>query len=134
MPNDPPDDFLRNLAKMVEDIIRMIPDHERGQVIGYTIIAGRQGEAPRIVHFGNEQQEETEYEVIEDDSYIFVTATIPAGSRYAAYADISPDAVTIVIGDIRTTIPLKSRIDVIHSFYQVRNRVIDIVLKKKKGK
>lgn len=131
MSNKPPDDFLRNLAKMVEDIIRMMPDHERGRIIGYTIIAGNQGEAPHIVHFGNAQQEDIEYEVIEDDAYIFVTAHLPAGSRYAAYADITTDAVTIVAGDLRSTIPLSSRIDVIHSFYQVRHRVMDIVLKKK---
>lgn len=131
MQNNPPDDFLRHLAKMVENIIRMLPDPERGRVIGYTIIAGRRGEDPQIVHFGAAQPEEIEYEVIEDEAYIFVTATLPAGSAYAAYADISKDSVTIVIGDVRTTVPIDSVIDVIHSFYQVRNRVMDIILKKK---
>ncbi|MDD1705804.1 MAG: hypothetical protein LUQ12_02055 [Methanoregulaceae archaeon] len=132
MPNDPYDDFLKNIARMVEDIIRNMPQGEGARFIGYTIIAGNHGETPQIIHIGKNPHEEIEYEVIEDENYLFITASLPPGSRFAAYADISADSVTIVVGEQRAPIRLDSKIDVIHSFYQVRHGVIDIILKKKK--
>ncbi|MDD1708402.1 MAG: hypothetical protein LUQ33_04435 [Methanoregulaceae archaeon] len=132
MPNNPYDDFLKNLARMVEDIVRNIPEGEGTRFIGYTIIAGNNGEAPQIIHIGKTPREEIEYEIIEDENYLFITGSLPPGSRFAAYADISTDSVTIVVGEKRAPIPLDSKIDVVHSFYQVRHGVIDIILKKKK--
>ncbi len=70
--------------------------------------------------------------MIEDEDYLFVTGSLPPGSRFAAYADISTDAVTIIVGEKRAQIPLDTKIDVVHSYYQVRNGVIDIIVKKKK--
>jgi hypothetical protein len=132
MPNNPYDDFLKNLARMVEDIVRNIPEGEGTRFIGYTIIAGNSGEAPQIIHIGKTPHEEIEYEMIEDENYLFITGSLPPGSRFAAYADISTDSVTIVVGEKRAPIQLDSKIDVVHSFYQVRHGVIDIILKKKK--
>jgi hypothetical protein len=132
MPNKPYDDFLKNLAQMVEDIVRNMPEGNGARIIGYTIIAGTNGEAPQIIHIGKTPQEEIEYEVIEDEDYLFITGNLPPGSRFAAYADISTDAVTIVVGEKRAPIHLDTKIDVIHSFYQVRHGIIDIILKKKK--
>lgn len=132
MPNNPYDDFLKNIARMVEDIVKNLPEGEGARFIGYTIIAGNNGEAPQIIHIGKNPREEIEYEVIEDENYLFVTANLPPAPRSAAYADISTDSVTIVVGEQRAAIPLDSRIDVVHSFYQVRHGVIDIILKKKK--
>ena len=37
---NPYDDFLKNLAKLVEDIIKNMPDSENTRFIGCTIIAG----------------------------------------------------------------------------------------------
>jgi hypothetical protein len=132
MPNNPYDDFLKNIAQMVEDMVRNIPDGEGARFIGCTIIAGNNGEAPQIIHIGKTPREEIEYEVIEDEDYLFITGSLPPGSRFAAYADISTDAVTIIVGEKRASIPLDVKIDIIHSFYQVRHGVIDIVVKKKK--
>jgi hypothetical protein len=133
MPNNNPyDDFLKNLAQMVEDMIRSMPEKEGIRFIGYTVMAGNPGDIPHIIHMGKNPVEEIEYEVVEDDTYVYVTGKLPPGSRCAAYADISPDEVTIVVGEKKAAIPLESKIDVIHSFYQVRHGVIDIILKKKK--
>lgn len=131
MPNSPYDDFLKNLARMVEDIVRNMPEGEGARFVGYTIIAGNNGEAPQIIHIGKTPREEIEYEVIEDENYLFITGSLPPASQFAAYADISTDAVTIVVGEKRASIHLDTKIDVIHSFYQVRHGVIDIILKKK---
>ena len=132
MPNNPYDDFLKNIAQMVEDMVRNIPDGDGARFIGCTIIAGNNGEVPQIIHIGKTPHEEIEYEVIEDEEYLFVTGSLPPGSRFAAYADISTDAVTIIVGEQRAQIPLDTKIDIIHSYYQVRHGVIDIILKKKK--
>ena len=132
MPNNPYDDFLKNIARMVEDMVRNMPNTEGARFIGYTIIAGNQGEDSQIIHIGKAPNEEIEYEVIEDEDYLFITGSLPPGSRFAAYADISTDAVTIIVGERRAQIPLDTKIDVVHSYYQVRNGVIDIIVKKKK--
>ncbi len=132
LPNNPYDDFLKNISRMVEDIIRNMPEKEGTHFIGYTIIAGKPGENPRIIPMDRNQGEEIEYEVIEDEQFIYVTARLPSHAKSAAYADISAEGVTIVIGERKASIPVDVRIDVIHSFYQIRHGVIDIVLKKKK--
>jgi len=132
MPNDSYDDFLKHIARMVEDIVRNLPESEGTRFVGYTIIAGNNGEAPHVIHSGNNPHEEIEYEVVEDQEYLFITGSLPSSSECAAYADISTDSVTIIVGEHRASIPLNTTIDVVHSFYRVRHGVIDIVLKKKR--
>jgi hypothetical protein len=132
MPNNPYDDFLKNLARMVEDMIRSMPEKDGVRFVGYTVVAGNPGEIPHIIHMGKNPVEEIKYEVVEDETHIFVTGELPPGAPGAAYADISPERVTIIVGEKRAVISLESTIDVIHSFYQVRHGVIDIILKKKK--
>jgi hypothetical protein len=130
--SNPYDEFLKNLARMVEDMIRNMPENEGTHFVGYTIIAGNTGDLPRIIPIGA-HSEEIQFEVIQDDTNIFITGRLPPQSKSAAYADISTDSVTIVVGEKKASIPFESPIDIIHSFYQVRHGVIDIVLKKKKG-
>lgn len=129
--NNPYDEFLKNLAHMVEDMIRNMPENDGTHFVGYTIIAGNPGDLPRVIPMGA-KAEEIEFEVIQDETCIFVTGKLPPSAKSAAYADISTDRVTIVVGEKKASIPLDSSIDVIHSFYQVRHGIIDIVLKKKK--
>lgn len=131
-PTNPYDEFLKNLARMVEDMIRDMPEREGAHFVGYTIIAGKPGDLPRIIPMGN-QDEEIEFEVIQDETHIFVTGRLPPGAKSAAYADIATDSVTIVVGEKKASIPIETPIDIIHSFYQVRHGIIDIVLKKKRA-
>jgi hypothetical protein len=116
---------------MVEDMIREMPDADGVRFVGCTIIAGNPGDIPQVIHMGK-NAEEIEYEMVEDEGYIFVTGKLPPRTPGAAYADIAPDQVTIIVGEKKAAIPLGEKIDVIHSFYQVRHGVIDIILKKKK--
>ena len=131
MPDNPCDDFLKNLARMVEDMIREMPDTDGVRFVGCTIIAGNPGDVPQVIYMGKSPVEEIEYEIVEDENYVFVTGRLPPQSPGAAYADIAPEQVTIIVGEKKAVIPLGDRIDVIHSFYQVRHGVIDIILKKK---
>jgi len=133
MPNkeNPYDDFLKSLAKLVEDIMKDLPDDEHARFIGCTIIAGGASGTPPFFPGMQENSREIGYEIIESDERIFITTQLPPDIKNAPYADIDPDSVRICIDDLDALIPLPVRIDVIHSFYIVRHGVMDIVLKKK---
>jgi hypothetical protein len=133
MPNkeNPYDDFLKSLAKLVEDIMKDLPDEEHARFIGCTIIAGGTPESPPFLQRDQNENREIRYEIIESDDRIFITTQLPPDIKNAPYADINPDSVRLSIDDLDAMIPLHTRIDVIHSFYMVRHGVMDVVLKKK---
>ena len=134
MPNNPGenpyDEFLKQLAKIVEEIVKNIPNQENTRFIGCTIISGNVS-GPFPVYPAGDDDEIT-YEVIDSEDRIFITARIPAGMPTFAYADIRPDAIVIHAGDREATIVLETPADLIHSFYRVRHGVMDIVVSKVK--
>jgi hypothetical protein len=130
MPNSPYDDFLKNLARMVEDIIKNMPQQDEPRFIGCTIITGDPAETPHVIRIDTARFQELEYEMIESDDRVFITARIPPSITSAVYADIQPDRIAIIAEERRTEIEPPCRIDILESFYQVNNGVIDIVLKK----
>lgn len=134
MPNNPNDDFLKNLARMVEDIIRNLPHQDSTEFVGCTIITGNPAGNPHIIRIDTNPMQELEYEMIESDDQVFITARIPPGIKTAVYADISPDRIAIISGEHRTEIEPPCRIDILQSFYQIQNGIIDIVLKKSRKK
>ncbi|MDD1720014.1 MAG: hypothetical protein LUQ25_08145 [Methanoregulaceae archaeon] len=129
--NNPYDDFLRNIAKLVEEIMKTMPDRENTRFVGCTIIAGTPSDMPMVFHVGKPVPEEVSFEMIESDDSIFITAEIPPDIESAPYADITPDHVGICIGEQTSTIPFETPVDVIHSFYMVRHGVMDIIIKKR---
>ncbi len=130
MQNNPYDDFLKNLAKLVEEIIKNMPEKDSARFVGCTIITGNISENPDIFHINNKGDEDLDYELIETEDRIFITADLPRGYSAVAYAEINPETVYIIVDDERTAIELPDRVDLIHSFYQVRHGVMDIILKK----
>jgi hypothetical protein len=128
---NPYDDFLKSLAKLVEDLMKDLPDEEHARFIGCTIIAGGTQDTPPFFQGAGDEPREIRYEVIESDDRIFITTQLPPDIKNAPYADIDPDSVRLCIDDLDARIPLPVRIDVIHSFYMVRHGVMDVVLKKK---
>lgn len=131
-PNGPYDDMFRNLAKIVEDIVKNMPEGRNARIVGYTIITRHpSSEDPRVFSFdAAEDGDEIPYEVVESDDWIFVTATLPADIRNAPYADIGTDRVSIVADDRAVTVMLDSTVDRIHSHYRVHRGVMDIMLRK----
>jgi hypothetical protein len=129
MPNNPYDEFLKNLAKMVEEVIRNMPDADSTSFIGCTIISGTPGESAPFP-LCQSSNDELHYEMIETEDRVFITAELPPGNRSGVYADIKPTRVEIVIGEKKTGIDLDTPVDLIHSFYQVRHGIMDIILKK----
>jgi hypothetical protein len=133
-PNGPYDEVFSNLAKIVEDIVRNMPESQQARVIGYTIITRHtSGGDPEIFRSGMPGDDrEVPYEVVETDDDLFITADLPADPKNAPVAEIEPDHVRICIGDQVTTVMLPHPIDRIHSTYRVHRGVMDIMLKKAK--
>jgi hypothetical protein len=131
-PNGPYDDVFSNLAKIVEDIVRNMPESQHARIVGYTIITREpSSDDPQVYHFDSpEDGDDIPYEVMESDDQVFITATLPADLKNAPYADIEPDRVSIIADDKSVTITLENPVDRIHSYYRVHRGVLDITLKK----
>jgi hypothetical protein len=131
-PNGPYDDVFGNLAKIVEEIVKNMPESQNARVIGYTIITRHAGSGdPEVFRPGMPEDDgEVPYEIVETDDDLFITADIPADPKNAPVADIEPDRVKICVDDRITTVMLPHPIDRIHSTYRVHRGVMDISLKK----
>jgi hypothetical protein len=133
-PNGPYDDVFSNLAKIVEDIVKNMPENQNARIVGYTIITRQpSSDDPRVYNFGSpEDDDEIPYEVMESEDEIFITATLPADPKNAPYADIGTESVKIIVDDKSVTVMLDTPVDRIHSYYRIHRGVMDISLKKVK--
>jgi hypothetical protein len=130
-PNGPYDDVFGNLAKIVEEIVKNMPDNQQARVIGYTIITRQAYGGDAIFPFGQpEDDAEIPYEIVETDEDLYITATLPADPKNAPIADIEPDRVRICVAEQVTNVSLPPPVDRIHSTYRVHRGVMDISLKK----
>jgi HSP20 family molecular chaperone IbpA len=131
-PNGPYDDVFNNLAKIVEDIVKNMPDNQHARIVGYTIITRHASSGdPEIFQAGGpSDDDEIPYEVVESDDMIYITATIPSPQKNAPCVDIQPDSVHICVDSRDVTIMLSHPIDRIHSYYRVHHGVMDFTLKK----
>jgi hypothetical protein len=131
-PNGPYDDVFSNLAKIVEDIVRNMPDHQNARILGYTIITRHPAAGGQEIYTSGAPDDDGEipYEVTESDDTLFITAEVSPCHGGAPYASIQKDKVLIAAGDKCLEIDLPGPIDVIQSNYRVRRRVMDITLVK----
>lgn len=130
-PNNPYDEVFNNLAKIVDELVRSMPEAQHARIIGYTIVTRQpSGDPASFGVVGDDDDGEVPYEVLENDSNIFVTAGLPPDPAHAPYADIQPDEVRICVDNSTTVIRLDKQIDVIHSTYRVHRGVMDITLRK----
>jgi hypothetical protein len=133
-PNGPYDDVFNNLARIVEDIVKTLPESQQARVIGYTIITRHtDGGDPEIFRSGPlDDDGEIPYEVVETEDDIFITAMLPPDFKHAPVAEIEPDQVRLCVDERITTVMLPHPVDRIHSTYRVHRGVMDISLKKVK--
>ena len=131
-PNGPYDDVFNNLSKIVEDIVKNMPDAQHARIVGYTIITRHPDSGdPEIFRPGMMDDDGgIPYEVVESDSQVFITAEMPADPKNAPYADIDINCVCITVDDRTVSIMLDRPVDRIHSYYRVHRGVMDITLKK----
>jgi hypothetical protein len=133
-PNGPYDEVFNNLAKIVEDIVKTLPESQQARVIGYTIITRHTDSGdPEIFRSGPQDDDgEIPYEVVETEDDIFITAMLPPDFKNAPVAEIEPDHVRLCVDERITTVMLPHPVDRIHSTYRVHRGVMDISLKKVK--
>lgn len=133
-PNGPYDDVFSNLAKIVEDIVKNMPESQHARIVGYTIITRQpSSDDPQVYQFDPPgDDDDIPYELVESDDSIFITATLPADLKNAPYADIGADRVQIIADDRAVTVMLDNRVDLIHSYYRVHRGLMDITMKKVK--
>jgi hypothetical protein len=130
-PNNPYDDVFNNLAKIVDEIVRTMPEAQHARIIGYTIVTRHPSGDPHIVKPGNNDDSgEVPYEIVETDRHIFITAEMPPDPEHAPYADIETNMVRIFVDDRTTAIMLSQPVDIIHSTYRIHRGVMDITLQK----
>jgi HSP20 family molecular chaperone IbpA len=131
-PNSPYDDVFNNLAKIVEEIVKNMPDDHHARIVGYTIITRHSSNGdPDVFRVGDpSNEEEIPYEVVESDDMIYITATMPANPRNAPFIDIQTHNVHVCIDNRDITIMLNKPIDRIHSYYRIHRGLMDITLKK----
>jgi len=134
-PGGPYDDVFNNLARIVEDIVKSMPENQHARIIGYTIITRQTSDGdPEVFRLGQPEDDgEVPYEVVETDDEFLITAELPAGLKNAAFADIGSQYVRIIADDRITTIMLDIPVDRVHSYYRVHRGLMDISLKKIKN-
>ncbi len=128
MQSDSNDEFMKRLAKMIEEMMKNLPQ-ENARFLGCTIFTGSPDDIAKFLQM-REETKKIEYEVIESDDIVFITAPIPPDLSSAPYADIKKDSVRIFMDDREALIELSAPADVIHSYYMVRHGVMDIMVKK----
>ena len=131
-PNNPYDDVFNNLAKIVEDIVKNMPDNQHARIVGYTIITRNPSSGdPDIFRAGEpSDDDEIPYEIVESDDMIYITATMPVDPKNAPVVDIQTNSVGISIDNRESSIILDQPVDRIHSYYRIHRGLIDITLKK----
>ncbi len=131
MVNNPYDEMIRNIAKIMERLLNNLPldDH---RVIGFTIVTGP-GDAPPYSDPADEEEVESDFEIIEGEDCFYITAVVDARAPGAPFVTFQEDSVILCTGgDKETIIELDCEIDISHSFYNVQHGVIDAVCRKKK--
>jgi hypothetical protein len=121
---------MEKISKIIEEIVKNLPDHENAHIMGCAIITGGPIDPgsfrmPNIPH-----KDAIPYELLEGEDRFYLTFTLPPNLNSAPDIDIRTDGVSLRIGERETTIPLERTVDIIHSYYSIRHNVVDIVLKK----
>ena len=132
-PNSPFDDVFHNLAKIIEDLVKNMPDSQHARIVGYTIITRHPSGDPEVFRaVENGDDDDIPYEIVESEDMIYITAILPADLKNAPLVDIQPTSVNISIDNREMTINLNHPIDRIHSHYRIHHGMMDFTLKKVK--
>ncbi len=130
MPSNTDDEIYRNLARLLEHLLRSLPQPEPGQVVGFTVMTGAAPVEPQLYTY-EEDDSVIDYECVEGREEVYVTARVPADLRTAPYVDIQTQQIRIVMDDRVAEIDLPVAIDIRHSYYQVRHGVMDVSCRKR---
>lgn len=126
---NPYDEILKNIRKVMEELMKDLNRAGDHRIVGYTIVVGPDSMVhairPDIVNMAG-----MECELVETEDWIFIAAELPPDLPAAPEVDIQPEEVRIRIGSVMKQVPLPARIDIKHSFYDIHRRVLDIACRK----
>jgi hypothetical protein len=135
MPNNPYDDLLRNLARLIEQVAgleqntralrNMQPDAPH--IIGCAIITGG---SPQDQEIPFNRPFEVSYEIIDAGEIAYLTVGLPSFLSGDPEIEITEDVVYIAAAGSRAPVQLGFRVITGACFYEVRNGVVDITLVK----
>lgn len=137
MQNNPYDDLLRNLARLIEQVAgleqNMRSPHDRQpdntHIIGCAIITGgvpQDQEIPLIKPF------EVGYEIIDAGEVAYLTVALPSTLSTLPIIEFTEETVFITAGASRAPITLAFRVVPESCSYQLLNGIVDITLMKER--
>jgi len=126
MPNNPYDEILRSIAKILDDVLG--ENGEPPRIIGCAIFAcgGSSDRGPGQEDAGPGFS----YEVTESEQCVYITARVSPACEGQASVAFEPRAVILKIGDREETIDLDDEIDPRESLFLVNHGVLDVVCMK----
>lgn len=128
------DDFIRLIEEYLDDLLGAFNADGAGNVIRWSVSA-----ADKTVEEDNESESESEeghppyqisYEIIESETYLFITIELPAILRYAPSVEVRTDQVVLYLDDEAINIPIPAVVSTGQSYYSTRHRIMDIICKK----
>jgi len=126
MPNNPYDEILRSIAKILEDVLG--ENGEPPRIIGCAIFAcGESADKdPRQI----DRDCSFSYEVTDSEQCVYISACVPPKCEGQASVAFGPLAVTLRIGESVETVDLDDEIDPGESSFSVNHGVLDVVCMK----
>lgn len=135
MPNNPYDDLLRNLARLIEQVTgleqnmrtlrNMHPDTP--SIIGCAIIAGA---LPQDQEIPLHRPLEVSYEIIDGGDVAYLTVALPSFLSGNPDVEVTEETVFISAAGSRAPVQLGFRVVTGACSYEIRNGVVDVTLVK----
>jgi hypothetical protein len=135
MPNNPYDDLLRNLARLIEQVSGLEQNMRNLQniqsdtphIIGCAIIAGGVVQDQEIpLH----RPLEVNYEIIDAGEVAYLTIALPSYLTVHPGVEVTEKAVFISAAGSRAPVHLGFSVNAGSCSYEVRNGVVDVILVK----
>lgn len=135
MSDETGDDIIRNIAKVVENILENLQKEGNTRFIGCTVISGPDGE-PRIfsrdIPSGRVKADsrELEYEIVEGEDVVYITVEVPFDISDMPRIDVSGRSVHLGFELIDYNIDLPCAVRSSGITKHLSNGVLDIVCSK----
>ena len=124
------DDLLRNITRLMDDLIGEMGMADDSGIISYAILATVAGDTPAGIRLFPDDHPPARFEVVEGEEELYITAHLPPDSITEPSVTLQPLLVGISRDGEQSIVDLPCRIDVGSCSYQVKNRVLDITCRK----
>lgn len=124
MPNNPYDEILRSIARILEHVLG--EDGETPRIVGCAIFACG---GPRDDDQNGEKEKDGgfAYEMTGNDQCVYISAAVPPKYTGRASVAFGPHAVALMVGEYVEKVDLDDEIDPDESSFSVNHGVLDVV-------